>query len=55
MFKKEATGLCYLMAFFPANAMFFYNEIDVGNDVFTDDAGWQQIAIMRKKKPHLLM
>lgn len=54
MFKKETTGLCYLATFFTTNAMFGHNKINVGNDVLTNDGGWQQIAMMRKKIPHLL-
>ena len=54
MFKKETTGLCYLVTFFTPNAMFLYNKINVGNDVFINDGAWQQITMMRKKKPHLL-
>ena len=54
MFKKETTGLCYLVTFFTPNAMFLYNKINVGNDVFTNDGAWQQIRVMRKNKTHLL-
>ena len=54
MFKKETAGLCHLVTFFTTNTMFFYNKINVGDDVFTNDGRWQQVAMMRKKKPNLL-
>jgi len=54
MLKKETTGLRHPVAFFPANLMFFYNVINVGNDVFTYDGGWIKVVIMCKEKTHLL-
>jgi len=54
MLKKEAAGLCNLVAFFTAYTMFFNNVVDVIDDVLPADGTYGLIVIMRKKKPHLL-
>ena len=54
MLKKETAGLRHLVTFLPPHTMLFYNKINVGDDVFTNDGRWQQVEVMRKKKPHLL-
>lgn len=54
MFEKETTRLRHLVAFFTAYTVFFYNKIDVADDVFAGDGTGQYIHVMRKEKPHLL-
>lgn len=54
MFKKEATGLGHLVAFFTSCAMLLYNKIDVADNIFAGDGAGQNISIMGKKKAHLL-
>ena len=50
----KATGLRYLVAFFPANPMLFNNKTNVVDDVLLTEGCRQYIMIMRKKKPHFL-
>ncbi len=54
MFEKEAARLGHLVAFLASYAMFLYNEINVGDNVFAGNTAWHHIPVMSKKKTHLL-
>ena len=54
MLVKKTAGLCYLVTFFPAYAMFIDNKVDVVNNILLTDGTGSYIIIMGKKKTHLL-
>ena len=54
MFVKKTAGLCNLMTFFPAYAMFIDDKVDVVDNVLLADRSGQYIMIMGKQKTHLL-
>ena len=41
MFKKETTGLRYLVTFLPPHAMLFNNVVDVIDNVFAADGAYR--------------
>ena len=54
IFKEEAAGLSYLVAFFTAHSMLSYDVVDVINNVLLANGAWNNIRIVGKKKPHFL-
>ena len=54
MFVKKTAGLCHLMTFFPAYAMFIDDKVDVVDNVLLIDGGGNYIRVMGKQKTHLL-
>ena len=54
MFVKKTAGLCHLVTFFTAYAMFIDNKVDVVDNILLTDGGGHHISIMGKQKTHLL-
>ena len=54
MLVKKTAGLCYLVTFFPAYAMFIDDKVDVVDNILLADGTGSNIIIMGKKKTHLL-
>ena len=54
VFKEEAAGLSYLVAFFTAYFMLFNDVIDVIDDVLLRNGIRYNIRVVGKKKTHLL-
>ena len=53
IFKEEATGLSYLVAFFTARTILPYDVVDLINNILPGNGTRKNIWIVGKKKTHL--